>query len=132
MAKLTILHGQPADPAAFEDYYANQHLPFAIEHMPNVRGAENTRVLGAPGGAQAPYYRTAQMSYDSVSELEAGIASEQGRAVLADLQNFATGGVTVPSVRRTSHHDYHPGPPSNSRPRQAPLGAILCVIPISE
>lgn len=94
MAKLIILYGHPTDPAAFEDYYSKRHLPFAAEQMPNVRGAETTRVLGSPDG-QAPYYRTAQMSYASVEELKAGISSEPGQAVLADLHNFATGGVTI-------------------------------------
>lgn len=51
MAKLIILYGHPADPAAFEDYYANRHLPFAAGHMPNVRAAETTRVLGTPDNA---------------------------------------------------------------------------------
>jgi len=35
------------------------------------------------------------VSYDSVEELNAGISSEPGQAVLADLHNFATGGATV-------------------------------------
>ena len=39
VAKLVILYGHPADPAAFEDYYANHHIPYAGKHMPNVRGA---------------------------------------------------------------------------------------------
>src|SRR5438874_1897476 len=28
MPKLIILYGQPDDPAAFEDYYTNKHLPY--------------------------------------------------------------------------------------------------------
>jgi hypothetical protein len=47
MAKLVNLYGYPADPAAFEDYYANRHIPYATDHMPNVIGAENLRVIGA-------------------------------------------------------------------------------------
>ncbi len=27
MAKLVILYGHPVDTAAFEDYYANRHIP---------------------------------------------------------------------------------------------------------
>jgi len=52
MAKLIILYGHPTDPPAFEDDYTNRHLPFAAEHMPNVRGAETTRVLGTPEDSQ--------------------------------------------------------------------------------
>lgn len=95
MAKLIILYGHPDDPAAFEDYYANRHIPYASKHMPDVRGAENTRIVGTPDGATPSYYRMSQMTYDSLGDLRAGIASEDGRSVLADLANFATGGATV-------------------------------------
>lgn len=95
MAKLIILYGHPEDPVAFEQYYTERHLPFAAEHMPQVRDAENLRATGTPDGAAAPYYRISQLTYDSLDELHAGIASDEGRAVLADLDNFATGGATV-------------------------------------
>jgi uncharacterized protein (TIGR02118 family) len=90
-----ILYGHPADPAAFEDYYANHHIPYAGKHIPNVRGAGNMRVISASDGSPAPYYRVSQLSYDSVDELRAGIASEDGRSTIADLANFATGGATL-------------------------------------
>lgn len=95
MSKLVILYGHPADPDAFEDYYLNTHLPYAGEHMPNVRGAENRKIVCAVDGTQSPYYRLSQLSYDNPAELRAGISSEEGRSVLADLANFATGGATV-------------------------------------
>jgi uncharacterized protein (TIGR02118 family) len=95
MAKLMILYGRPADPVAFEDYYAHRHIPYASKHMPNVRGAENMRVISAADGGPAPYYRVSQMSYDSVDDLRAGISSGEGQSTIADLANFATGGVTL-------------------------------------
>lgn len=95
MATLIILYGHPDDPAAFEDYYAHQHLPYAGEHMPYIRGADNQRILGTPDGSTAPFYRLSVLSYDSPDELQAAITSEGGRRVLADLDNFATGGVTL-------------------------------------
>ena len=95
MAKLMILYGHPQDPAAFEDYYFNRHLPFAGQHMPNVTGAETVKVVGTADGSQPPYYRVAEMTYESVAALHAGLRSEEGQAVLADLPNFATGGVTM-------------------------------------
>ena len=95
VAKLVILYGQPEDPSAFEDYYANRHIPYATDHMPNVIGAENLRVIESPGAEAPPYYRVPWLAYASISELHAGIDSHPGRAVLADLENFATGGATI-------------------------------------
>jgi uncharacterized protein (TIGR02118 family) len=95
MAKMIVLYGQPEDPAKFEDYYASQHIPYATEHMPNVTGAENLRVIGTPGGETPLYYRISQMSYASADAMREALATDGGKAVLADLDNFATGGATV-------------------------------------
>lgn len=54
MAKLIILYGHPTDPAAFEDYYTHRHLPFAAQHMPNVRGAEPSVCSARPQAARRP------------------------------------------------------------------------------
>ena len=85
----------PRGPAAFEDYYANRHIAYATEQMPNVIGAENLRVVGAPGADAPPCYRVSWLAYESISDLQAGIGSPPGRAVLPDLENFATGGATI-------------------------------------
>ena len=53
MAKLVILCGHPVDPAAFEEDYANRHIPYAVERMPNVRRGENMQVLSTSDGGPA-------------------------------------------------------------------------------
>ncbi len=95
MATLTILYGHPANPAAFEDYYANRHLPWASETMPGVKAAQLRRVLATPGGDPPPYYRTAEMTWTDEESLRAALASEEGQDVLADTSNFATGGAVL-------------------------------------
>jgi uncharacterized protein (TIGR02118 family) len=60
---------------AFEDYYANQHIPYATEHMPNVIGAQNLRVLGTAKGGGQGYYRISQMTFDSADALREAIGS---------------------------------------------------------
>jgi uncharacterized protein (TIGR02118 family) len=95
MAQLIVIYENPHDPGAFEDHYSRRHLPLAAEKMPGVRGARTFRVLGAVDGDTTPYYRVAVMDYDSVADLNAAVASDGGREVLADLSNFATGGATA-------------------------------------
>jgi hypothetical protein len=51
--------------------------------------------LEHPGANAPPYYRVSCLSYATISDLQAGIASQPGRAVLADLETFATGGATI-------------------------------------
>lgn len=63
--------------------------------MPNVRAARNSRVVDTPDGGRSPYYRLSHLIYDDIASLREGIGSEEGRSTIADLVNFATGGVTV-------------------------------------
>lgn len=95
MASMIVLYGPPEDPAAFEDYYANHHLPYAAENMPNVTGAHNLRVIDTARDEGDEYYRVSMMTFDSLDTLRDAIASKGGRAVLNDLDNFATGSATV-------------------------------------
>lgn len=94
MVKVLVLYGTPTDAAAFEDYYASTHLPLAAK-MPNVARFEATRVLPAPDGSAPPYYRVAELWFDSPEAMQAAMGSEEGRATSADIANFATGGATV-------------------------------------
>jgi uncharacterized protein (TIGR02118 family) len=94
MAAMIEIYRTPDDPAAFEDYYAHQHIPFATEHMPGVTGAQNLRVLDTAVGEEG-YYRISQMTFESPAAMRQAIASDDGQSVLRDLDSFATGGATV-------------------------------------
>jgi len=94
MIKLVVLYGHPDDPAAFEDHYVNAHFPLA-DRMPYVRRAEMAKAMPGPDGSPPPFYRVAEVYYDSLEDLQASNDSPEGEATRADLENFATGGVTV-------------------------------------
>jgi uncharacterized protein (TIGR02118 family) len=94
MVKLIVLYGPPEDPAAFEAYYLNTHVPLAAK-IPRVQGFEASRVVPTPDGNAPPYYRIAQVSFASMEDLQAAIASEEGRATTADIPKFATGGANM-------------------------------------
>lgn len=93
MAKLTILYGHPEDQEAFEDYYANRHLPFAAQTMPGVQRADLARVTATPDGRQPPYYRIAEMHWADLDALHAALNSPAGQSVLHG--NFVTGEATL-------------------------------------
>jgi uncharacterized protein (TIGR02118 family) len=42
-----------------------------------------------------PYYLIAELYFEDLEQLQDGFASDEGQAVAADFQNFATGGVTL-------------------------------------
>jgi uncharacterized protein (TIGR02118 family) len=94
MVKLVVAYGPPEDPAAFDAYYAATHRPLA-EAIPHLRRFEAGKVLGTPDGTPPPYYFIAELSFDSVEELQQAMGSSEGQAAGADVGTFATGGATL-------------------------------------
>jgi uncharacterized protein (TIGR02118 family) len=87
MVKVTVLYDQPTDPAAFEKYYVETHLP---EHGAKLPGAIKLEANKAVGD-QPPYYRTADIYFDDMASLQACLGSQIGQAAVADIDNFAKG-----------------------------------------
>jgi uncharacterized protein (TIGR02118 family) len=94
MAKLYAIYQQPKDPAAFDAYYFNTHVPLA-KKIPGLLGYEVTRgdVMGM-GGKHAVYL-VAALEFASMYAIAAAMASPEGQATAADLANFASAGVDV-------------------------------------
>ena len=93
MIKLTVLYGHPTDPATFEDYYVNTHMPLVLKMTGHSR-SEATKFLGAPDGGQADFYRMFEFWFETTEALQATMSSPEGQATAADVPNFATGGAT--------------------------------------
>ena len=90
MMKLTVLFGQPEDPEAFEEYYADYHLHLAAK-ISNVQRFESGR-MRAVDGSESPYHRIAEMWFESAERMGEAMSSPKGEAASVDLPNFATGG----------------------------------------
>lgn len=93
MIKLTVLYGHPGDPAIFENYYTNTHLPL-VGKMKGFEKSEFTKFIDADGG-KAAYYRMAEFWFANIEALQTTMGSPDGQNTAADLANFATGGVTI-------------------------------------
>ena len=94
MMKVTVLYGHPASPDEFEKYYASTHLPLAAKTK-GVARIELTKFVAAPDGGKPAFYRMAELYFTTQAEMEQSMGSAEGQAMVADLANFATGGVTV-------------------------------------
>ena len=93
MAKLIVVYRIPRDPAEFDRYYAQVHTPL-VKKMPGLRRLEVTRLTGAPSGA-SDLYQIAELYFDNAAAREAALASNEGKAVEADVPKFAEGNVSV-------------------------------------
>ncbi len=94
MIQLTALYGHPQDPAAFDRYYRETHAPLA-KTLPGLKGYTANKPMSLNPQEQSPYYLIANLYFDDMAALQAALQSHAGQAVAGDLQNFATGGVTL-------------------------------------
>lgn len=94
MHKVTILYHHPKDEQAFEAYYAQTHMPIAAK-VRGVARLELTQFVPGPSGEKPAYYRMAELYFDSEAQMKASLDSVEGKAAIADIPNFATGGITT-------------------------------------
>ena len=93
MVKLVALYKKPENVEEFEDKYYNTHLPLANK-MPGLKKVEISKMTGAPMG-DAPYYMMAELYFDSMSDLNKAMTSEEGKASAKNLMGFAKDIVTM-------------------------------------
>jgi uncharacterized protein (TIGR02118 family) len=93
MAQVLVLYNTPADPAAFDRYYHQTHIPLA-QKIPGLRSCviSNGPVQALAGIAP---HLVATLHFDSLADLNAPLASPEGQAAAADLSNFASAGATL-------------------------------------
>lgn len=89
--KLVVLYTQPSDPAAFEKHYLDVHMPLAAK-IPGLADAQTGRFVAALDGGEQPHYRIAELTFADQAALEAGFASDEGKATAADYTAIAPPG----------------------------------------
>jgi uncharacterized protein (TIGR02118 family) len=93
MHRMLVLYNEPKDPAHFKKYYAETHVPLASK-IPGIRNMSysfDVKPLG-PGKA---YFCVFEADFDSEAALMNGLGSKEGKAVAADVPNYASGGVAM-------------------------------------
>ncbi|WP_242525884.1 EthD family reductase [Phycicoccus sp. DTK01] len=90
---MTILYGRPDDPAEFDRYYRDVHIPLA-QGMRGLSRWTLTWTDRQSGELTPPVHLVVDLYAESKEAMDAVLASEAGRAASADVPNFATGGVT--------------------------------------
>ncbi len=94
-AKLLVMYNHPPDPAAFDAYYSETNTPIA-KTIPGMRSlVVSTGPIIAPDGSRSPYHQIAELTFDSMADLQAAMSSSAGRTTAGDLRNFAGAGATL-------------------------------------
>ncbi|MGV0794977.1 EthD family reductase [Mycolicibacterium sp. XJ1819] len=100
MFRVSVCYGHPDDPAAFDAYYTDTHIPLALK-VPCLSGLSVGKCHSIAPGEAAPYYMVASLTFDTAEDLQTALTSPEMAAASADVANFATGGVTVYSTEET-------------------------------
>lgn len=90
--KLVALYKQPADPEAFDDAYFNTHIPL-IQKVPGLQKTVLTRFTRTVMGD--PVYLMAEMYFEDLDALKAGMKSPEMQVAGENLNQFAAGLVTL-------------------------------------
>src|ERR1700730_7229383 len=93
MAQVLVLYNTPADPAVFDRYYHQTHIPLA-QKIPGLRSYVISKGSVQALAGIAPHL-VAILHFDSLADLNAALASPEGQAAAADLSNFASAGATL-------------------------------------
>ncbi len=94
MAQLVVLYKTPKDPAAFDKHYAQKHVQIA-KKIPGLRKYEISQGPVATPAGPSGYHLVALLHFDNLAAIQDAFGSPEGQAAVADVQNFATGGVDI-------------------------------------
>ncbi len=87
MVKLVALYKKPADTQAFEQHYAEVHLPL-MQKVPGIVKTEMTHFFAGPTG-EPPFYMMFEAYFNDRAALDAAMKSPENRAAGKDLMSFA-------------------------------------------
>jgi uncharacterized protein (TIGR02118 family) len=119
-AIVTVLYNTPKNAAAFEKYYAATHVPLVVANQQEIgfTRADLTKFNSTLDGKKPTFYRQAELYFNSMDDLQKGVATPGFKKVADDLKNFASGGLIGMVATTTNEHQSGSGTP----------GAIVTVI----
>ena len=119
-AIVTVLYNPPKDAATFERYYSQTHVPLVVASQGEIgfKRADLTKFESTVDGKKPAFYRQAELYFDSMDDLQKGVATPGFKKVADDLKNFASGGLIGMVATTTNEHEAGSGEP----------GAIVTVI----
>jgi uncharacterized protein (TIGR02118 family) len=94
MIRVLVLFGKPQDQGKFLRHYKEKHVPLA-RSIPNLLAYSYSEGLVTADNAESPYILVAALDFADEESMSQGLASPEGLAASADVEDFATDGVCV-------------------------------------
>jgi len=89
MVKFVALYKKPDDPAAFDKWYFEQHVPIC-KRYPDYDHMHVARVTGTPRG-ESEYYMMFEVAYKDQDTMMKSLMSEPGMQSAQDVRNSGFG-----------------------------------------
>ncbi len=94
MAQVVVTYKTPKDPAAFDRYYAETHIPLA-KKLPCLRKYQVSQGPVVSAAGASGIHLVAILTFDNMAAVQAAFGSAEGKATAADVPKFATGGADI-------------------------------------
>lgn len=94
-AKLIVMYPTPTDLETFERLYEEEHVPMAVEKLAGKTRFVASLITSAPGQAQAPYHRIAEVYFPSMQALETCLNSPGGQETAGHAVKISSGGAPL-------------------------------------
>jgi len=93
--KLIVMYPTPSDVEIFEQRYAQEHVPMAVEKLAGKTRFVASLIKSSVGQEQAPFHRIAEVYFPSMQDLEACLNSPGGQETAQHAVAISTGGMPL-------------------------------------
>ena len=94
MIQVTTLYNHPQDPTAFDEHYQTVHIPL-VKKLLGIKGFTTAKPTSLNPNESSPYYLITNLYFEDMGTLQTALQSPEGQAMVSDIPNFATGGVSL-------------------------------------
>ena len=105
-AKLIVMYPTPADVDLFEQRYAEEHVPMAVEKLAGKTRFVASLVKASVGQEQAPFHRIAEVYFPSMQDLETCLNSPGGQEAAQHAVDISTGGTPLFLLAEVESFDF--------------------------
>lgn len=105
-AKLIVMYPHPTDLEVFEQRYATEHVPMAVELLAGKTRFVASLITSSVGQETAPFHRIAEVYFPSMQALEACLNSPGGQETAGHAVEISTGGSPTFLIAEVESFDF--------------------------
>jgi uncharacterized protein (TIGR02118 family) len=105
-AKLIVMYPTPVDVDRFEQRYAQEHVPMAVEKLAGKTRFVASLIKASVGQEKAPFHRIAEVYFPSMQDLDACLNSPGGQETAQYAVDISTGGAPLFLIAEVESFDF--------------------------